>query len=82
MLMSKPYSAFVYFRVIGGFCGIVLVAVGSIHVMGEMLNRAGQFGPTAWLEFYGPVPLILWMINAGVLVTIILLTAQKMARRY
>lgn len=63
-----------------GFCGIVLLIVGSIYLAGDLLYKSIQFGPTAWLEFDGPIILAILVANTSIVVTIIIAIIRKMFR--
>ena len=77
--MTKSQTSFFsYFRLVVGFCGIVLLVVGSLYLAGDLLNRTTQFGPSAWLEFDGPIITAMLVINIGVVATIIVVIAKRL----
>ena len=64
-----------------GFCGLVMVAAGSVFIWGDLADRRAQFGQTSWLEFDAPVLLAILAVNCGVLFSIFLVIARRVGRR-
>ena len=66
-----------YFRLVLGFCGIAIIATGSMFVLTELVERRMWLGPTAWLEFDGPALLAMLVVTLATLATIILVIVRR-----
>ena len=80
-LSSRPLF---YLRLLAGFCGIAMVAVGSTYVLahlGDLADETLWLYPAGWLEFDGPILLAMLAVNAGVLAMITLVILRQVRYR-
>ena len=79
MSKHQPASS-QYVRVVAGFCGMLLLAAGSLLILGEILYRVRQFGTSALAEFDGPALLALFAATTVTLAVITLVMVRRMIR--
>lgn len=69
-------------RLIGGFCGLVLLCMGSFVVLAEIGAGAGGLGPPASAGHHLFIPWALFTANTIGIAIIILVIIRKVRRNY
>ncbi len=69
-------------RLIGGFCGLVLLCMGSFAVLAEIGAGAGMLGSPVLAGHHLLVPWALFAANTAGIAIIVLVIIRKVRRNY